>query len=129
MSPGERRRMGRLRVTVIALLALGAALRLWNATRGLPELLTTTIPDDAFYYFGIARHLALGHPPSIDGVNPTNGYHPLWLALLVPLWSLLSEAAPQVPVRIALVLGALLDVAAGAMLFRVCRRLGLGAVA
>lgn len=40
------------------------------------------IPDDAFFYPEIARHLLRGQPPSIDGLSPTNGYHPLWLALI-----------------------------------------------
>ncbi len=35
--------------------------------------------DDAFYYFGIARNLAHGHGSTFDGIDATNGYHPLWL--------------------------------------------------
>lgn len=35
--------------------------------------------DDAYYYFGIARNMANGAGSTFDGINPTNGYHPLWL--------------------------------------------------
>lgn len=118
-----------VRIVVVALVALGALLRLWNVTRELPLLMRTTIPDDSFYYFGIARHLSLGHPPSIDGVSATNGYHPLWLALLVPIWLIAGHGAVDTPIRVALALGALLDVGASVLLYRACRRFGLGAFA
>jgi hypothetical protein len=37
--------------------------------------------DDAFYYFGIARNLAHGHGSTFDGIDRTNGYHPLWMLM------------------------------------------------
>jgi len=37
--------------------------------------------DDSFYYFEIARNLAAGLGPTFDRLNPTNGFHPLWLAI------------------------------------------------
>jgi hypothetical protein len=39
--------------------------------------------DDAYYYFGIARNVAAGHGSTFDGINVTNGYHPLWLLISV----------------------------------------------
>jgi len=42
-------------------------------------------PDDGFYYLRIAQNMALGLGPSFDGINPTNGYHPLWMLFLVLL--------------------------------------------
>jgi hypothetical protein len=44
--------------------------------------------DDAFYYFGIARNVAHGHGSTFDGINLTNGYHPLWMLLAVPVFGL-----------------------------------------
>ncbi|MDZ7734115.1 MAG: hypothetical protein U5R31_14500 [Acidimicrobiia bacterium] len=43
--------------------------------------------DDAYYYFGIARNVAEGAGSTFDGINPTNGYHPLWLGLSVPVYA------------------------------------------
>ena len=41
--------------------------------------------DDAFYYFGIARNIVAGHGSTFDGINATNGYHPLWMGIcLIP---------------------------------------------
>jgi hypothetical protein len=39
--------------------------------------------DDAYYYAAIARNLARGAGSTFDGINPTNGYHPLWMAVSV----------------------------------------------
>lgn len=44
----------------------------------LPHTITF---DDAWYYFGIARNVAEGNGSTFDGINATNGYHPLWLLL------------------------------------------------
>lgn len=43
------------------------------------------LPDDAFYYFQIAQNMAAGLGSTFDGINQTNGYHPLWLLILVPV--------------------------------------------
>lgn len=59
--------------------------------------------EDGFYYFGVAEHLAQGHGSTYDGHSQTNGYHPLWLLTLVPVfwltpgpeWALLLGTAVQ----------------------------------
>lgn len=48
--------------------------------------------DDGFYYLEIARRLAAGEGSTFDGINPTNGYHPLWLLTLVALFGIASSA-------------------------------------
>lgn len=41
--------------------------------------------DDLFYYLKIASNLVAGHGSTFDGVHQTNGYHPLYFALLCAL--------------------------------------------
>jgi hypothetical protein len=64
--------------------------------------------DDAFYYFGIARNLAEGHGSTWDGLQHTNGYHPLWMLVCVPpfLAGLDGMAAARVLVGVQLLLWA-----------------------
>ncbi len=57
-------------------------------------MLVSRFEDDAFYYFGIARHLAAGEGFTFDGIHRTNGFHPLWQLMLVPLFSTSSDIAP-----------------------------------
>ena len=43
------------------------------------------VHDDAFYYFGVARGWDRLGFPTFDGIDATNGYHPLWQWLLDPV--------------------------------------------
>lgn len=68
---------------IILLLSASVGVTLWHLRA--PALGTQ---DDGFYYYQIARNLARGAGSTFDGTNPTNGYQPLWLVLLVPIfWS------------------------------------------
>jgi hypothetical protein len=51
-----------------------------------------TVPvDDFYYYLSIAKNIvATGHS-TYDGVTSTNGYHPLWMAIIVILQFLSSS--------------------------------------
>ena len=46
------------------------------------------IRDDAYYYFKVAENIGLGHGSTFDGINPTNGYHPLWMLVCIPIFAL-----------------------------------------
>lgn len=69
-------------------------------------ILRSIVLDDTFYYAKIAWHVAYSGKFSFDGVNPTNGFHPLWLALIVPLAAIFPE--PESLLRAMLLLQALL---------------------
>jgi hypothetical protein len=44
--------------------------------------------DDAYYYFKVAQNISEGHGSTFDGINPTNGYHPLWVLVNIPIFAL-----------------------------------------
>jgi hypothetical protein len=48
------------------------------------------VPDDAFYYVNIALNTWSYGYPTFDGLTATNGFHPLWYILLLPI-TLLSH--------------------------------------
>lgn len=58
--------------------------------------------EDGFYYYEIARNFARGLGSTFDGVNPTNGYQPLWLVMLVPLYWIVPAGLEAVRVGMAL---------------------------
>ncbi|MCP3913096.1 MAG: hypothetical protein GY713_19340 [Actinomycetia bacterium] len=43
--------------------------------------------DDAWYYAQVAANVADGQGSTFDGINTTNGYHPLWLLFSVPFFA------------------------------------------
>lgn len=99
------------KIALGVLIAGAGILRLYLAWLDFPRLVTQ-IPDDAFYYFGIARNLIAGYGVTFDGVNVTNGFHPLWLALVLPCFALFGEDE-VLPIRLALSLAAGFDCCAG----------------
>jgi hypothetical protein len=72
---------------------------LWLCISGLILLAITASPisrlinlfhDDSFFYMVIARNHAAGLGYSFDGLNMTNGFHPLWLWILSFLGSFIG---------------------------------------
>lgn len=73
--------------------------------------------DDAYYYFKVAENIGLGRGSTFDGINPTNGYHPLWLAICIPIF-LLARLDLILPLRVLLIVISLFNVATGILLYR-----------
>lgn len=82
--------------------------------------------DDGFYYFQVARNLAAGHGFTFDGINPTNGFHPLWLFVITPLFAF-AQADPLLPLRLLILLSALLTAGTAILLYRIVRHAGSAA--
>ncbi len=69
----------------VSLLA-GLAVRLWVAWQPVDVLSWRATADDAYYYFKLAQHISVGSGATFDGINQTNGFHPLYALLLVPIF-------------------------------------------
>lgn len=79
--------------------------------------LAAQVPDDAAYYFQIGRNYADGWGLTFDGRNPTNGFQPLWQALIAVMQlSLPFRHQPEQFVRAVLVFEAML-LTAGLVVF------------
>lgn len=77
----------------------------WALVVGLWEPASLALPfDDAWYYQTIARHLAAGDGFTHDGLQVTNGFHPLWQLLLVPVVALADGFGTDGIMRVTLVL-------------------------
>ncbi|MGH2581661.1 MAG: hypothetical protein ACRDFQ_02040 [Anaerolineales bacterium] len=76
--------------------------------------------DDGFYYFQVARNLAEGHGFTFDGINETNGFHPLWLFLITPIFAL-AQIDILMPLRVLILFSALISGANAILLYRILR--------
>jgi hypothetical protein len=85
------------------------------------ERILSVIPDDAAYFFKIAENVARGAGETFDGLNRTNGYQPLWMYLLVPVYYV-REAAPETLCRVVLAAQTIMLAAATALLYAWCTR-------
>ena len=122
LPPGPRRRLPSHVWIVAVLLGLGALLRIGHLGFD-PVSLARNGPavDDSYYYFGIARNLLSGLGVTHDGVHPTAGFHPAWMAIVVAVTAI-AGPDPYLPVAATLYLQVLLALATGIALFRVARR-------
>jgi len=75
-----------------------------------PRNLVRYVADDAFYYFQISKNIATGEGVTFDGLNNTNGFHPLYVVLLLFLFRWFPNSR-QGPIGAALVFLGLLNVA------------------
>ena len=103
-----------------AVAALALAWRYVSLLSQPLEHLLGIVPDDAFYYYQIARHLAAGDGSTFDGIHPASGYHPGWMMILVPLAAALPE--PEALLRGALAIELLLHAATAVALAGLFRR-------
>jgi hypothetical protein len=94
----------------------GFVVRLFLAFQNPQTLVTLNIPDDAFYYFKIAQNIAAGRGSSFDGIHPTNGYHPLWMGFLVPIFRLVPDQL-ELALRLGLIEQALLDLVTALLVY------------
>jgi hypothetical protein len=70
---------------------------------GIPDIV-----DDSFYYVIIANNIAEIGRSTFDGVTLTNGYHPLWTAILVVWIYLFGDAVLPIKFLEAFILSAAL---------------------
>ncbi|MCW1967957.1 MAG: hypothetical protein KIH69_007535 [Anaerolineae bacterium] len=75
---------------LIGLSALVAAALLILVFRPLSVVFETPLSEDGFYMLAVSRYVALGQGITIDGQHATNGFQPLFAAIMVPIYWLLN---------------------------------------
>ncbi len=89
---------------------------------------TWFIRDDAYYYFKVAQNITMGLGSTFDGINPTNGYHPLWLLVCIPIFYL-ARFDLILPLRILVMVIAVFNAATAVLIYRIVSRSLSNAVA
>jgi hypothetical protein len=121
---------GRSWLVLTLIVALG--LRLWVAWQPAPVLLEKNLPDDAYYYFMLARYTITSSSVSIDGLHLTNGFHPFWYVLILPIFGW-PGPLDDFRVHLTLSLASLLDTVAvwaiAQLAARLTRQARLGSLA
>jgi hypothetical protein len=83
-------------------------------------VLTWFNTDDAFYYFKTAQNIVEGQGVTFDGIARTNGFHPLWMILLLPVFTL-ARVDLIFPLRLVIALQVALGLGSALILYRFCR--------
>jgi hypothetical protein len=112
-----------VKVAVLLLLAVTLAGRLWVALADYRRLIGADVwQDDAFYYLKIAQNILAGRGVTFDGHTPTNGFHPLFMALVAAVMSV-EDRDPARIMHLVGLLSAIVATATGALVFLLQRRL------
>ncbi len=83
--------------------------------------------DDAYYYFKVAQNISEGHGSTFDGINPTNGYHPLWMLVCIPIFAL-ARFDLILPLRILLLVMSGLSAATAILFYRLLGKIFIPAI-
>lgn len=60
--------------------------------RGLPSLCNYPMAEDGYLVMSVARHVGMGEGITIDGETATNGFQPLWVFLIAPLFTITGDS-------------------------------------
>lgn len=76
--------------------------------------------DDAYYYFKVAQNISEGRGSTFDGINLANGYHPLWMLVCIPIFSL-ARFDLILPLRILMLVMASISALTSILIFRLLK--------
>jgi hypothetical protein len=107
-------------VTIFIVIIL---IHLYIALAPANSLMNWYTTDDAFYYFKTAQNIGLGNGISFDGLSRTNGFHPLWMMICVPIF-LLANLNLMLPLRIVVVLAGIMNAVNVILIWRLFQRNG-----
>jgi hypothetical protein len=109
------------RLFEISLISIVMAIYLYAAFSEAHNFVEWFIRDDAYFYFKVAQNISEGHGSTMDGINLANGYHPLWMVICIPIFSL-ARFDLILPLRVMVVLSGLISAGTGVLLFRLVKR-------
>lgn len=92
------------------------------AARPAPSLMKWFHIDDAFYYFKVARNVAEGNGFTFDGFGKSNGFHPLWMLINIPIFAF-ARFNLYLPFRMLVMVSALITLLGGWVLFDLLKRI------
>ena len=78
--------------------------------------------DDSFYYFKTAQNVSEGFGFTFDRINLTNGFHPLWEFICIPVFAL-ARINLILPLRVLIGIMGLINAAIAILLFRLLSRI------
>jgi hypothetical protein len=105
----------------IGLIILSTLVHLYIASLPTDSLMKWYASDDGFYYFKVAVNITNGLGVTFDGISRTNGFHPLWMLVCIPVFAL-AHFNLILPLRLLVLVSALLNAGTAVLIFRLLRK-------
>lgn len=105
----------------IGLFLLGFCGSLYVAMTPANSMMNWYNIDDAFYYYKVAQNVVTGNGFTFDQINPTNGFHPLWMVVCLGVFWL-TRYNLLLPLRVLILISGMFNGLAGVFLFRLLKK-------
>ena len=105
----------------ITLIAVSLLVHLYIALRPVDILMNWYTSDDSFYYFKVAANIANGLGSTFDGISRTNGFHPLWMLVCIPVFSL-ARFDLFLPLRVLILVSAAINAGTAILILHLLRK-------
>jgi hypothetical protein len=104
------------------LFLIGLIIRLYISWQDIALLFQKCVVDDAFFYLNIAKNISAGKGATFDGSILTNGFHPIYALLLVPLFWLIPDN-PDLTFHLALTMISVFNVLTGVVIYLIVKHI------
>ena len=102
---------------LLLLITASFVLRLFLINQDISVILNKFLADDAYYYYALAKNIVNGHGIVFNYGIPTNGFHPLYVLILVPIFKLLYPYGVNLPIYASLIILTLFSVGTSIFLY------------
>ncbi len=100
----------------------GLGIRLYISWQDFATLFQKCVVDDMMFYLNIAKNIAAGNGATFDGSILTNGFHPVYALLLVPVFKVFPNN-PDLTFHLALTILSVFNVLTGVVVFLILREI------
>ena len=108
---------------LLLLITASFVLRLFLINQDISVILNKFLADDAYYYYALAKNIVNGYGIVFNYGIPTNGFHPLYVLFLVPVFKLLYPYGVNLPIYASLVILTLFSVGTSIFLYLIVSKL------
>ncbi|MBI5680842.1 MAG: glycosyltransferase family 39 protein [Methanobacterium sp.] len=108
---------------LIFMILISLLIKLIMIDQGMNILLSKFLEDDAFYYYSLVLNIINGQGIVFNLGIPTNGFHPIYALILIPVFYFTHSFGDYVPVYISLVILSLFNVLTSIFLYLIVKNL------
>lgn len=105
---------------LIILISIGIIFQLSLIFKNVDQIINYQT-DDSFFYYTIARNIIQGQGPVVNEGIATNGFHPLYVVILVPIFALFYPIGINAPLYAVLSLFIVLNIATAVFIYKIAK--------
>lgn len=113
---GENKKTINYHLPQILLVVILLAASIYIALAPESSLMNWYNNDDGFFYYKAAHQIVAGKGVTFDGINPTNGFHPLWMVICVGVYSIFKTSL-ILPLRVIVILFGLMQAGSALLIY------------